>query len=108
MVRARFRDGMDKPSLIEPEKVYHYNIDCWNTSQVFKMGHRIGLEIASSAFPKYDRNLNTGAPLGVTTEMAIAEQRIYHDEEHPSAVILPIIPAAPEPDEAYEIFTRET
>src|SRR5437867_3730524 len=39
-------------------------IDCWNTSQVFKVGHRIGLEISSSAFPKYDRNLNTGAPLG--------------------------------------------
>ena len=106
MVRARFRDGMDKPSLIEPGKVYHYNIDCWNTSQVFKAGHRIGLEIASSAFPKYDRNLNTGAPLGVTTEMAVAEQRIFHDAEHPSAVILPIIPTAPEPDEAYEIFTR--
>jgi len=91
MVRARFRDGMDRPSLIEPGKVYHYSIDCWNTSLCFKAGHRIGLEISSSAFPKYDRNLNTGAPLGVTTEMAVAEQRIYHDEEHPSAVVLPII-----------------
>jgi uncharacterized protein len=68
------------------------HIDCWNTSQVFKAGHHIGLEISSSAFPKYDRNLNTGAALGVTTEMAVAEQRIYHDEEHPSAVILPINP----------------
>jgi uncharacterized protein len=65
--------------------------DCWNTSQVFKTGHRIGLEISSSAFPKYDRNLNTGAPLGVTTEMVVAEQRIYHDEEHPSAIVLPVI-----------------
>ena len=92
MMRARFRDGMDKPSLIEPGKIYHYTIDCWNTSQVFKPGHRIGLEIASSAFPKYDRNLNTGAPLGVTTEMAVAEQRIYHDEGHLSAVMLPIVP----------------
>jgi putative CocE/NonD family hydrolase len=92
MVRARFREGMDRPSLIEPGRFYHYSIDCWNTSQVFKAGHRIGLEIASSAFPKYDRNLNTGAALGVTTEMAVAEQRIYHDAEHPSAVVLPIIP----------------
>jgi uncharacterized protein len=92
MVRARFREGMDRPSLIEPGRIYHYTIDCWNTAQVFKIGHRIGLEISSSAFPKYDRNLNTGAPLGITTEMAVAEQRIYHDEEHPSAVILPIIP----------------
>ncbi len=80
------------PSLIEPGKMYHYTIDCWNTSQIFKAGHRIGLEISSSAFPKFDRNLNTGAPLGMTTEMAVAEQRIYHDAEHPSAVMLPVIP----------------
>jgi putative CocE/NonD family hydrolase len=92
MVRARFRDGMDKPSLIEPGKVYHFSIDCWNTAQVFKAGHRIGLEISSSAFPKYDRNPNTGAPLGQTTAMVVAEQRIYHDEEHPSALVLPVIP----------------
>ncbi len=92
MVRARFREGMDKPSLIEPGKVYHFSINCWNTCQVFKVGHRIGLEISSSAYPKFDRNLNTGAQLGVTTEMAIAEQRIYHDVEYPSAVVLPIIP----------------
>lgn len=92
MVRARFREGMDRPSLIEPGRIYHYSIDCWNTSQMFKVGHRIGLEISSSAFPKYDRNLNTGAPLGMTTEMTVAEQRIFHDEEHPSAVVLPIIP----------------
>lgn len=91
MVRARFRDGMDKPSLIEPGAIYHYSIDCWNTSNVFKAGHRIALHITSSAFPKFDRNLNTGAPLGVTTEMALAEQRVYHDGEHPSAVVLPVI-----------------
>jgi putative CocE/NonD family hydrolase len=91
MVRARFRNGMDQPSLIEPGKVYLYSIDCWNTAQVFKAGHRIGVEISSSAFPKYDRNLNTGTPLGITTEMAVAEQRIYHDVEHPSAVVLPVI-----------------
>lgn len=92
MVRARFRDGMDRPSLIEPERVYHYTIDCWNTCQVVKSGHRIGLEIMSGAFPKYDRNLNTGAPLGQTSEHVVAQQRIYHDTEHPSALILPIVP----------------
>jgi putative CocE/NonD family hydrolase len=93
MVRARFREGMDRPSLIEPGRIYHFSIDCWNTSQVFKAGHRIGLEISSSAFPKYDRNLNTGAPLGRTTEMEVAEQRIFHDAEHPSAIVLPIVPS---------------
>jgi putative CocE/NonD family hydrolase len=83
---------MDKPSLLDTGRVYHFSIDCWNTAQVFKAGHRIGLEISSSAFPKYDRNLNTGAPLGVTAAMAVAEQRIYHDELYPSAVVLPVIP----------------
>ncbi len=92
MVRVRFREGMDCPALIEPGKIYHYSIDCWNTAQVFKASHRIGLEISSSAFPKYDRNLNTGAPLGQTVEMAVAEQRIYHDAEHPSMALLPLIP----------------
>jgi len=93
MVRARFREGMGRPSLIEPGHIYHYSIDCWNTAQTFKIGHRIGLEISSSAFPKFDRNLNTGAPLGQSFLMEVAEQRIYHDAEHPSAVVLPIIPS---------------
>src|SRR5260370_26773800 len=66
--------------------------DCWNTAQTFKAGHRIGVEISSSAFPKYDRNLNTSAPLGQTVEMAVAEQRIYHDADHPSDIVLPVIP----------------
>ncbi|HEU5379548.1 MAG TPA: CocE/NonD family hydrolase [Ktedonobacteraceae bacterium] len=92
MVRARFRDGMEQPGPIEPGKIYKYSIDCWNTAQVFKAGHRICLQISSSAFPKYDRNLNTGADLGLTSEFTGAEQRIYHDAEHPSAVVLPVIP----------------
>ncbi|HEX4205890.1 MAG TPA: CocE/NonD family hydrolase [Ktedonobacteraceae bacterium] len=92
MARARFRDGMDKPTLIEPGHVYRYDIACWDTAQVFKAGHYIGLEVSSSAFPKYDRNLNTGAALGVTSEYVSADQQIYHDAEHPSALILPVIP----------------
>lgn len=95
MVRARFRDGMEHPTLIEPGRIYRYSIDCWNTAQVFKAGHRICLQISSSAFPKYDRNLNTGADLGVTSEFVSAEQRIYHDATHPSALVLPVIPPLP-------------
>ena len=90
--RARFREGMDKPSLIEPGRVYSYDLDLWNTCQLYKQGHRIRLEISSSAFPKYDRNLNTGAPLGKTAEMQVAEQKIYHDRANASYVLLPIIP----------------
>ncbi|OYD08212.1 hydrolase [Paludifilum halophilum] len=91
MVRARFRKGMDRPELVEPGKVYRYKVDCWNTAHVFRKGHCIRVEVASSAFPKYDRNLNTGAPLGQTTDMSAAEQTIYHDTERPSAIILPVI-----------------
>ncbi len=92
MVRARFRNGMDKPELIEPGKVYAYQIDMWNTCQMFLKGHQIRVEISSSAFPKYDRNLNTGEALGKTTRMQTADQKIYHDREHPSAIVLPIVP----------------
>jgi putative CocE/NonD family hydrolase len=93
MVRARFRAGMERPSPIEPRRAYGYDIDCWNTSQVFKKGHRIRLEIASSAFPKYDRNPNTGAPLGKSSTIKTADQTIYHDRERPSYLMLPIVPA---------------
>ncbi|TCT17587.1 hypothetical protein EDD68_1275 [Melghiribacillus thermohalophilus] len=92
MVRARFREGMENPSLIEPGKVYKYEIDCWNTSHVFKKGHQIRIEVASSAFPKYDRNPNTGEELGKTANMVKAKQKVYHNEEYPSAIILPVIP----------------
>jgi putative CocE/NonD family hydrolase len=92
MVRARFRNGMDRPSLIEAGRVYSYDIDLWNTCQTFEQGHRIRLEITSSAFPKYDRNPNTGEELGKTTRVQIAKQTIYHDSEHASHVLLPIVP----------------
>jgi putative CocE/NonD family hydrolase len=92
MVRARFREGMDRSSPIEPGRVYRYDIDLWDTCQVFGGGHRIGLQIASSAFPKFDRNLNTGESLVDGTEMRAADQQVYHDAERPSHVIVPIIP----------------
>ncbi|WP_019123198.1 CocE/NonD family hydrolase [Brevibacillus massiliensis] len=91
MVRARFREGLENPSLIEPGNIYRYEVDCWNTSHVFLKGHSIRVEVSSSAFPKYDRNLNTGAPLGQTEKMLVAEQTVYHDPEYPSAILLPVI-----------------
>jgi hypothetical protein len=95
MVRARFRQGMAKPSLIEPGRVYDYDLDLWNTCQLYRQGHRLRIEISSSAFPKYDRNLNTGDALGQTTRMQVAEQKIFHDREHPTYVILPVVPRKP-------------
>jgi putative CocE/NonD family hydrolase len=95
MVRARFREGMEKPSLIEAARIYTYDLDLWNTCQLYKKGHRIRLEVSSSAFPKYDRNLNTGEELGKTTRMQVAAQKIYHDRSNPSYVVLPIVPRKP-------------
>lgn len=92
IVRARYRNGMETAGLIEPNEIYCYDIDVWYTCQAFRRGHRIGLQIASAGFPKYDRNLNTGENLATGTRMVTAGQTIYHDAEHPSAVVLPIVP----------------
>ena len=93
MVRARFREGMDRPTLIKPDQVYLYNVDLWDTCEMFAKGHRIRVEISSSAFPKYDRNPNTGDVLGKTTRWSKANQTILHDRQHPSHVVLPVVPA---------------
>lgn len=90
IVRARYRNGMETVAPIEPNEIYCYDIDVWNTCQVFFKGHRIGVQIASAAYPKYDRNLNTGEDLATGTRMVSATQTIYHDKEHPSALVLPI------------------
>jgi uncharacterized protein len=92
MVRARYRLGGDKPSLIEPGKIYEYDIDLWNTCQEFAKGHSVRIEVSSSAFPKYDRNQNTGGPLGKTANFKIADQTLYHDAAHPSFILLPFAP----------------
>jgi len=78
--------------LLEPGKVYEYDIDMWATSTVFLPGHRIRLEIASSNFPRFDRNLNTGEDPATGTRMEKAQQIIYHSAQYPSHVVLPMIP----------------
>jgi uncharacterized protein len=95
MVRARFREGMDRPEPVEPGRVYPLDVDVWNTCQLLRAGHRIRLEVASSAFPKFDRNPSTGEPLGKTARLERSEQKILHDREHPSHVVLPIVPRRP-------------
>ncbi len=94
IIRARYRNFArgEQPSLIEPGKAYEYEIDLWATSNVFKQGHRIRLDITSSNFPRWDRNPNTGHEFGADAEMVIAHQTILHDAEHPSYVLLPIVP----------------
>src|SRR6266516_6404847 len=94
IIRARYRNAAqgEDASLIEPGRAYEYEIDLWATSNVFRAGHRIRLDVTSSNFPRWDRNPNTGHEFGADTELAAAHQTILHDSEHPSYVKLPIVP----------------
>jgi len=87
-----FRESLEEPSPIEPGKVYRLTINLWETSMVFKAGHRIRLEVSSSNFPRYARNQNTGLPLGTSARVETARQTVYHDAGRPSCLILPVIP----------------
>jgi putative CocE/NonD family hydrolase len=94
ILRARFHEGFESESLLEPNRIYRYEIDVAATGNLFLEGHRIRLEISSSNFPRFDRNPNTGNELGRDTEMRRARQTVYHDSDHPSHVLLPVIPAS--------------
>jgi putative CocE/NonD family hydrolase len=82
---------VEQPSLIEPGRVYEYRVVLWETSNLFKAGHRIRLEISSSSFPMWDRNPNTGHPFAQDAELRVADQTIYHDKKRPSSMTLPIV-----------------
>jgi len=92
IIRARFKDGTDQARPITPNEPTEYTLNLWPTSNLFKAGHCIGLEVSSSNFPRFDRNLNTGHELGEDAEMQPAVQTIFHDAEHPSRLTLPIVP----------------
>jgi putative CocE/NonD family hydrolase len=92
IVRARYRKSTTTAEPIKPGEIYKYTIDLWATSNVFKAGHQLRVYISSSNFPRFNRNLNTGEATVAGTRMVSATQTIYHDREHPSAIILPIIP----------------
>jgi putative CocE/NonD family hydrolase len=90
--RARYRVSETRPSLIRPHRIYRYTIEVWPTSNLFKAGHQIRLEISSSDFPMYDRNPNTGHRFGQDAALRVARQTVYHDARHPSSVTLPVMP----------------
>lgn len=92
MIRARFRKSLSEPSFLEEGRIYKFYITVGSTSIVFKKGHRIRLEVSSSYFPEFGRNLNTGADIGMTAHILKADQTIYHDRGRPSYLLLPIIP----------------
>ncbi|GAC1472415.1 MAG: CocE/NonD family hydrolase [Chloroflexota bacterium] len=91
IIRARYRHSDIEPALLEPGAIEEYRIRLYPTSNVFLRGHRIRLDISSSNFPRFSRNLNTGEDVATGTSMQIAHQTIYHDEQHPSRIILPVI-----------------
>ncbi len=91
IVRLRYRDGFDAAQSVTPGEVYELTIDLWNTCLRLQPGHRLRLEISSSAFPKFPLNLNTGDDLATGTAMAVAEQQVFHDRARPSRLLLPIV-----------------
>ena len=94
IIRARYREGLSVPKLLEANRVYEYEIDVAVTGNVFLKGHSIRLDISSSNFPRFDRNPNTGNTLVMDTEMRTARQTVHHCREHPSHMMLPVVPTA--------------
>jgi putative CocE/NonD family hydrolase len=92
IIRARYRNSQAAPEFLNPGQIYEFHIDLWSTSNVFQKGHRIRVEISSSNFPRFDRNLNTGDSAAVSGRFVSAANVIYHDAGHPSALILPVVP----------------
>ena len=92
IIRARFRESQSDEKLLTPGKVTEFKIDLWNTSNMFRAGHRIRVEISSSNFPRFDRNPNTGRELFADAELRPAMQTVMHDRGFASHVTLPIAP----------------
>jgi hypothetical protein len=92
ILRLRYRNSRERAEPLTPDEIDQIHIDLWATSNLFRKGHCIRLEISSSNFPRYDRNLNTGEDLLTGQQSVQANQTVYHDREHPSALILPIVP----------------
>ena len=90
IIRARYRMGYEKPELMEPGKPYAFVFQLYPTSNIFKKGHRIRLDISSSNWPRFDVNPNTGGALGLEQQYMPAHQTIYHDGKRPSHIVLPV------------------
>jgi putative CocE/NonD family hydrolase len=91
IIRARYRNSWTQPEYLEPGEIYPFTFELYPTSNVFKAGHRLRVDISSSNFPRFDVNPNTGGPLGLERRFEVSQQAIYHDADHPSHIILPII-----------------
>ncbi len=91
ILRARYRDGMERPTLMKPGEIYRFEIEMYPISNLFLEGHRIRVVLSSSSFPKWYPNGNTGKEMDEDFPGVVATNAIYHDREHPSKIVLPII-----------------
>src|SRR5881296_733859 len=89
IIRARYRNPDGPAELIQPDRVYRFEIDMWATANRFQTGHRLRIDISSADFPRFDRNANLG---GVDGRPVSARQRIFHDPEKASHLLLPVLP----------------
>jgi len=94
IVRARYRESLKTAKLLTADRPEEFTIEMYPTSLVFRRGHRIRVDIASSNFPRFDVNPNTGEPLNQNRRWRIADNAVYHDAQHPSRIILPMIPSS--------------
>jgi putative CocE/NonD family hydrolase len=93
ILRARYRDSCSRPAFLTPGKLGRLPIDLVGTSNVFRKGHRVRVDITSSDFPAFDRNLNTDKPFGTSAQTRVAHQTVFHGTGAPSHVLLPVVPA---------------
>ena len=91
IIRARYRNSFSEPALMTPGTIYKFEIDCWSSANCFLPGHCIRVEISSSNFPQFDRNPNTGHDFGVDDKLEVAIQKVFHDAERPTQIVLPVI-----------------
>ena len=91
ILRARYREGLDKKVWMKPGEVYRIKIWLQATCNYFAPGHRIRIDITSSSFPRFDRNMNTGGNNYDEVEGIVAKNTVHHTQQYPSHIILPVI-----------------
>lgn len=92
ILRTRYRNSPERVEFMNPGETYLLHIDLWATSNVFLKGHKVRLEVSSSNFPRFDHNMNTGEDAAFAVHWVKASQKVYHDLEHPSALVLSVVP----------------
>ncbi|TIN77349.1 MAG: CocE/NonD family hydrolase, partial [Mesorhizobium sp.] len=91
IARARYREGYKEPKLMTPGEIYLIEVDMQATGNWFGPGHRIRVQVSSSSFPHFARNLNTGSNNATETTTVVAKNTIHHERHHPSHILLPVV-----------------